>query len=145
MNPETIARYKALALDERMSLALRDNLDAEHRRIILREEQWMQVRVYFARRADLSNEEIEYLLDDQDHVIRLCIAKRDDLSAAQVERCVADRDPNVRYFIARNPLLDDVQRERLAGDEDPLVRRAVGKGARPVQYRQREGQARLIR
>jgi len=145
MNPETVARYKSLELDERMNLALSEALDAEHRDIILREEQWMQVRVYFARRADLGVEEIEYLLDDQDHVIRLCIAKRDDLSPAQVERCVRDRDPNVRYFIARNPLLDDAQRERLADDEDPLVRRAVRKGARPTQYRQREGQARLIR
>lgn len=145
MSSDPIARYKALSLDERMALALREGLDAEQRRIILVEEQWMQVRVYFARRADLSGEEIEFLLDDQDHVIRLCLAKRGDLTAQQVERCVADRDPNVRYFIARNPLLTQAQRGRLAGDEDPLVRRAAGKGPRPVQYRQRNGQARLIR
>ena len=145
MNQESVARYKARPLDERMALALRETLSAEERRIILREEQWMQVRVYFARRADLSVDEVEYLLDDQDHVIRLCVAKRDDLTPVQVERCVGDRDPNVRYFIARNPLLDEAQRGRLAADEDPLVRRAVRKGPRPVQFRQREGQARLIR
>lgn len=145
MANDAVIRYKLLSLDERMMLALYEALDAEQRRIILVEEQWMQVRVYFARRADLNGEEIEYLLDDQDHVIRLCLAKRDDLTPEQVARCVADRDPNVRYFIARNPLLTEAQRQHLMGDEDPLVRRAVGKGPRPVQYRQRDGQARLVR
>ncbi|HKK14996.1 MAG TPA: hypothetical protein VKA14_10070, partial [Gammaproteobacteria bacterium] len=77
--------------------------------------------------------------------IRLCIAKRDDLRPEQVERCVRDRDPNVRYFIARNPLLNAAQRRRLAADEDPLVRRAVDKSPRPVRYRRRPGQAKLIR
>lgn len=140
-----LAAYKALSLEERLSLALREFLDDDVRQAILHAEQWMQVRVYFARRADLRPEEVALLLDDQDHVIRLCIAKRDDLSAEQVTRCVCDRDPNVRYFIARNPLLTPGQRAQLEKDVDPLVRRAAAKGPRPAKRSRRPGQAELIR
>lgn len=137
-------RYKALPLGERMALAVSDSLPAEYRPLMLR-EQWMQIKCYFARRADLSPDEYTALLGDDDHVIRLCIAKRGDLPAELVERCAHDRDPNVRYFIARNPNLSEALRSELLEDPDPLVRRAAAKGPRPVEYRQRPGQARLIK
>lgn len=137
-------RYKALPLAERMALAVSASLPAEYRPFMLR-EQWMQIKCYFARRADLSPDEYTALLDDDDHVIRLCIAKRGDLSAELIERCAHDRDPNVRYFIARNPNLSDTLRRELLADPDPLVQRAAAKGPKPVEYRQRPGQARLIK
>lgn len=142
MNPEQ--QYKALPLAERMALAVSDDLPNAYRPLMLR-EQWMQIKCYFARRADLTPEEVATLLDDDDHVIRLCIAKRDDLSPDMIARCVADRDPNVRYFVARNPLLPETLREQLRGDVDPLVRRAAAKGPKAVTYRQRPGQTKLIR
>lgn len=138
-------RYKSLPLEERLALALREHLSDTERRLIVHAEQWMQVRCYFARRADLTPEEIAVLLDDQDHVIRLCIAKRHDLRPEQVERCVNDRDPNVRYFIARNPDLPEHLRAQLLSDADPLVRRAATKGPRACRIEARPGQARLIR
>lgn len=137
-------QYKALPLAERMALAVSDDLPNAYRPLMLR-EQWMQIKCYFARRADLTPEEVATLLDDDDHVIRLCIAKRDDLSPDMIARCVADRDPNVRYFVARNPLLPETLREQLRGDVDPLVRRAAAKGPKAVTYRQRPGQTKLIR
>lgn len=136
--------YKALSLGERMALAVSDALPGEYRSLMLR-EQWMQIKCYFARRADLTPEEYTALLDDDDHVIRLCIAKRDDLTPELVERCVGDRDPNVRYFIARNPRLSDDLRRQLLADPDPLVRRAAAKGPKALEYRQRPGQTRLIK
>lgn len=136
--------YKALPLAERMALAVSDALPREYRALMLR-EQWMQIKCYFARRADLTAEEYTALLDDDDHVIRLCIAKRGDLPIELIERCASDRDPNVRYFIARNPGLTETLRQRLLADPDPLVRRAAAKGPKPVEYRQRPGQTRLIR
>lgn len=137
-------QYKALPLAERMALAVSEDLPLAYRPLMLR-EQWMQIKCYFARRADLNPDEVASLLDDDDHVIRLCIAKRDDLSPEMIARCAADRDPNVRYFIARNPQLPESLREQLRGDVDPLVRRAAAKGPKPVSYRQRPGQTRLIR
>ncbi|HQU15840.1 MAG: hypothetical protein B7Z66_03275 [Chromatiales bacterium 21-64-14] len=137
--------YRALSLEERMRLALCEDLPDGYRELILRKEQWMHVRVYFARRVDLRPQEVEALLGDADHVIRLCIAKRHDLTSAQVACCVEDVDPNVRYFIARNPLLTDAQRQRLMVDGDPMVRRAAAKGPRAMEVRQRPGQARLVR
>lgn len=136
--------YKALSLGERMALAVSDALPGEYRQFMLR-EQWMQIKCYFARRADLSPEEYSALLDDDDHVIRLCIAKRGDLTPQMVVRCANDRDPNVRYFIARNPSLTQALRSKLLEDPDPLVRRAAAKGPKPIEYRQRPGQARLIK
>lgn len=137
-------QYKALPLAERMALAVSDELPGEYRPLMLR-EQWMQIKCYFARRADLTPEEVATLLNDDDHVIRLCIAKRDDLSPDMIARCAADRDPNVRYFVARNPLLPETLRDQLLADVDPLVRRAAAKGPKPVTYRQRPGQTKLIR
>ena len=58
-------RYKALPLGERMALAVSDSLPAEYRPFMLR-EQWMQIKCYFARRADLSPDEYAALLDDDD-------------------------------------------------------------------------------
>ncbi len=141
----SIAAYKNLSLEDRLALALKTELTVAERDCILRHEQWMQVRCYFARRADLTAGEIAVLLDDQDHIIRLCIAKRPDLDASQVARCVRDRDPNVRYFIARNSLLETAQRQILLEDTDPLVRRAAAKGPRPARIEGRPGQAVLIR
>ena len=137
--------YKALSLQERLDLALRLELSDVERALILHREQWMQIRVYFARRLDLRSHEISILLDDADHVIRLCIAKRHDLTPKQVAQCVNDRDANVRYFIGRSPLLSEAQCAQLAADEDPIVRRAVAKGPRSLQTRQRPGQAELVR
>lgn len=137
--------YKALPLEERLALALRQHLTEEERELILLREQWMQVRVYFARRADLRSHEIACLLADQDHVIRLCLAKRDDLTLEQIAQCVGDRDPNVRYFIARNPRLPEDSRQQLLNDADPLVRRAAAKGPRTVRIEARPGQAALVR
>lgn len=146
-NPRTAKEkaYKALPLEDRLNLALRQDLTQEERDLILHKEQWMQVRVYFARRADLTASEIAVLLADQDHVIRLCMAKRPDLSPAQVRQCATDRDPNVRYFIARNALLPEDLRTLLQNDEDLLVRRAAAKGPRPPRIAARPGQAALIR
>lgn len=137
--------YKALPLEERLALALNKDIDAIDRDNIVHREQWMQVRVYFARRLDLLPAEIEVFLNDQDHVIRLCIAKRSDLTPGQVAQCVADRDPNVRYFIARNMRLTSSQRELLLHDADPLVQRAATKGPRAPRITGRPGQALLIR
>jgi len=137
--------YKALPLQERLDLALREHLSLSERALILYREQWMQVRCYFARRADLTTEEIAVLLQDQDHIIRLCLAKRPDLTPQQIQDCVKDRDPNVRYFIARNALLPEDLRAHLQNDGDPLVRRAAAKGPRPPRIAARPGQARLIR
>ena len=137
-------QYKALPLEERLELALSENLPEEYRPFMLR-EQWMVVKCYFARRADLRPEEVNTLIEDQDHVIRLCIAKRQDLSPQIVARCVNDRDPNVRYFIARNPLINNEQKQQLLQDEDPLVSRAAKKGPREAQHRQRPGQAKLVK
>jgi hypothetical protein len=136
--------YKAIPLQERLDLALSPDLPAAYRPFMV-EEQWMVVKCYFARRADLEPHEVSALLNDQDHVIRLCIAKRPDLAPEMVERCVTDRDPNVRYFIARNALISAGQRARLEADEDPLVARAAKKGPKETQYRQRPGQAQLIK
>lgn len=144
-DPKDEKAYKALSLEERLALALRQRLTDKERELILRREQWMQVRVYFARRADLRPHEIEFLLADQDHVIRLCMAKRDDLTPEQIARCVADRDPNVRYFIARNARLPEGSRQQLLNDADPLVRRAAAKGPRAVRIEARRGQAALVR
>lgn len=137
--------YKALPLEERLALALRQHLTERERELILRSEQWMQVRVYFARRADLRPHEIAFLLADQDHVIRLCMAKRDDLTPEQIIQCVTDRDPNVRYFIARNARLPEAALQQLLNDIDPLVRRAAAKGPRVTRIEARPGQAALVR
>lgn len=137
--------YKARPLEERLALALRQHLTEQERELILLREQWMQVRVYFARRADLRPHEIACLLADQDHVIRLCLAKRDDLTLKQIAQCAADRDPNVRYFIARNARLPEDLRKQLLNDADPLVRRAAAKGPRTVRIEARPGQAALVR
>ncbi len=137
-------QYKALPLETRLALALSEHLPESYRPFMVC-EQWMVIKCYFARREDLCLQEARALLDDQDHVIRLCIAKRPDLTPDMIERCVNDRDPNVRHAIARHERLTEEQRERLMRDMDPLVARAVAKGGRPVQFRQRPGQARLIR
>lgn len=142
---DPVSAYKNLPLEDRLALALSASLTDTERHCILMREQWMQVRCYFARRADLTPQEIAVLLSDQDHVIRLCIAKRPDLAPEQVWQCVRDRDPNVRYFIARNSLLETKQRALLLADEDPLVRRAAAKGPRPVRIESRPGQAALVR
>lgn len=143
--PEQIRIYKARPLEDRLALALAEQLDDDTRQIILHEEQWMQVRCYFARRLDLRPQEINVLLNDSDHVIRLCIAKRHDLTAEQIEKCVGDRDPNVRHAIARHPALTEAQRNRLMADEDEIVRFAVQKGPKAFRTRQRPGQAMLVR
>lgn len=137
-------RYKALPLEERLNLALSETLPTAYRPFMVR-EQWMVIKCYFARRADLSRDEVAALIEDQDHVIRLCIAKRPDLTPAMVEKCVKDRDPNVRHAISRNALISEAQREQLRQDEDPLVARAAAKGTKETQYRQRPGQSRLIK
>ncbi len=142
---DTLVAYKNLPLEDRLALALKTGLSSTERTCILWHEQWMQVRCYFARRADLAPGEIAVLLDDPDHVSRLCIAKRPDLSGDQVWRCVRDRDPNVRYFIARNALLEPGQRQILLADADPLVRRAAARGPRPARIEGRPGQASLVR
>lgn len=136
--------YKAIPLEERLDMALAENLREDFRPFMVR-EQWMVVKCYFARRADLSQEEAKALLHDQDHVIRMCIAKRPDLTEEMVALCVADRNPNVRHAISRNPCLSAEQRSQLMQDEDPLVSRAAAKGPREVEYRQRPGQALVIR
>ncbi|MHB1173623.1 MAG: hypothetical protein ACYCZJ_00665 [Sulfuriferula sp.] len=136
--------YKALPLAERLDLALSESLPAQYR-LFMVHEQWMVIKCYFARRADLSQNEVAALIEDQDHVIRLCIAKRPDLTPAMVEKCVNDRDPNVRHAISRNALTSETQRALLRLDEDPLVARAAAKGAKDTQYRQRPGQTRLIK
>lgn len=138
------AEYKKLPLKEKLELALSDNLSECLREYMLR-EQWVQTRCYFARREDLSPQEVSALAQDDDHMIRLCIAKRQDLTPEQVAEFVNDPDPNVRYSIARNPMLNKEQRLQLQADNDPLVQRAAAKGPREVQFRQRPGQARLIR
>lgn len=137
-------QYKNLGLKERMELAVAEPLDPAYRRFIIC-DQWMQIRCYFARRADLTATEIALLGADEDHVIRLCVAKRDDLPADMVEKFVADRDPNVRYFIARNPLVTPAQQLELLQDKDELVRQAAKKGPRAVAFRQRPGQAKLVK
>lgn len=144
MPADFAADYKQLDLQERMALAVAEPLDPAYRRFILR-DQWLQIRVYFARRADLSAAEIDLLGADDDHVIRLCIAKRDDLTAELVTKFVSDRDPNVRYFIARNPLITPAQRQQLLQDKDELVRQAAKKGPRAMTFRQRPGQAKLVK
>jgi len=143
--PDAEKAYKALSLEERLALALREHLTETERELILHREQWMQVRCYFARRADLKPHEVATLLGDQDHVIRLCMAKRIDLNPEQVAQCATDRDPNVRYFIARNASLPEDLRVGLLNDADPLVRRAAAKGPRTPRIEARPGQAPLIR
>ncbi|WP_205736149.1 HEAT repeat domain-containing protein [Acidiferrobacter sp. SPIII_3] len=143
--PDFTRAYKALPLEQRLALALREHLSLDQRHLILHHEQWMQVRCYFARRADLAPDEIAILLEDQDHVIRLCVAKRPDLTSSQAARCTTDHNPNVRYAIARNPALSDDLRELLKADPDPLVRRAAAKGPRLPRITRRPGQAALIR
>ena len=143
--PLTEQAYTALPLEDRLRLALRERLHPEERALIVRREQWMQVRCYFARRADLRPDEIAVFLEDQDHVIRLCIAKRPDLTPMQAARCASDRDPNVRYFVARNPALPQGLRDALKEDPDPLVRRAAAKGPRARRIEARPGQAALVR
>lgn len=142
---EEICAYKARELDDRLALALAVEPDEVTRHLIVFEEQWMQVRCYFARRLDLRPAEVDAFLADDDHVIRLCVAKRQDLSAAQIARCVADRDPNVRHAIARHPELTEAQRAELADDEDEIVRQAVARGPRAMRTRQRPDQAELVR
>lgn len=137
-------QYKNLSLEERMKLAVAPLIEPAYR-VFMLHEQWMQIKCYFARRADLSAAEITQLSLDDDHVIRLCVAKRHDLPLDTINRFVSDRDPNVRYFIARNPLLTQAQRERLMNDSDVLVRRAAEKGPRAMAYRQRPGQAKLVK
>ncbi len=137
-------QYKALPLAERLDLALAEELPAHYRPFMV-QEQWMVIKCYFARRSDLSPTEIAALIADQDHIIRLCIAKRPDFTEEMVTLCVNDRDPNVRHAISRNPKLKPAQREQLRHDVDPLVARAAAKGAKSTQYRQRPGQALLIK
>ncbi len=137
-------QYKALPLEDRLNLALSDDLPEVYRPFMVR-EQWMVVKCYFARRADLSVEEVGALLADQDHVIRLCIAKRPDLTSEMVDLCVNDRDPNVRHAISRNPNITEAQRIQLRNDSDPLVAHAAAKPIKSVAFRQRPGQARLIK
>lgn len=137
-------QYKSLSLQTRMDIALSQTISADYRPF-LAVDQWNVIRCYFSRREDLSAEEIETMIEDDDYVIRLSLAKRDDLTVEQVNKCVTDVDPNVRHAIARSTLLNDQQRELLLNDEDDLIRRAARKGPRKIQYRQREGQARLIK
>ena len=137
-------QYKALPLEERLNLALSETLPLVYRPFMV-QEQWMVIKCYFARRADLTAGEIAALIADQDHVIRLCIAKRPDLTPEMVAACVNDRDPNVRHAISRNPNISPAQREQLQKDIDPLVARAAAKGAKATQYRQRPGQTLLIK
>jgi hypothetical protein len=137
-------QYKALPLEERLNLALSDALPLAYRPFMVR-EQWMVIKCYFARRADLNHEEIAALITDQDHIIRLCIAKRQDLTVEMVDACVNDPDPNVRHAISRNMAISARQREQLQQDADPLVARAAAKGPKAPQYRQRPGQALLIK
>ncbi|NOT17370.1 MAG: hypothetical protein HOP20_04780 [Sulfuriferula sp.] len=137
-------QYKALPLADRLDLALSDNLPQAYRPFMVH-EQWMVIKCYFARRADLGMEEIGALINDQDHVIRLCIAKRPDLTPEMIASCVNDRDPNVRHAICRNANLSAAQRQQLQADIDPLVARAATKPPKETQYRQRPGQAKLIK
>lgn len=137
-------QYKALPLAERLDLALSEALPLAYRPFMVH-EQWMVIKCYFARRADLTQDEISTLIEDQDHVIRLCIAKRPDLTAEMVAQCVNDRDPNVRHAISRNLLITEAQRQQLKQDVDPLVSRAASKGPKETQYRQRPGQTRVIK
>lgn len=137
-------QYKALPLAERLDLALSDSLPADYRPFMVR-EQWMVIKCYFARRADLNMEEVNALIADQDHVIRLCIAKRPDLTTEMIDSCVNDRDPNVRHAICRNANLRPSQRQQLQQDIDPLVARAATKPPKETQYRQRPGQTRVIK
>lgn len=141
---DLLKAYKQIPIPERMELALSADLEPKWRHYIVR-DQHSQVKAYFSRRADLTQEEVAILLADPDQTVRLNCAKRDDLTAEQVERCVADRDPNLRYFIARNPLLTEAQRARLLADEDPLVVRAARKGPKARSVRQRPGQAEMIK
>jgi len=136
--------YKQLSLKQKLDLALSISLPGTVRLFML-SEQWVQTRCYFARREDLTQNEIAKLATDDDHMIRLCIAKRNDLTDEQVASFVSDSDPNVRHSIARNPLLSPQQQKTLQQDDDPLVKIAAQKGPRQIKYRQRAGQARLIR
>ncbi|MDH3326984.1 MAG: hypothetical protein OEM38_09750 [Gammaproteobacteria bacterium] len=137
-------QYKSLPLKSRMEMALSETV-MDGYRPLLAVDQWNVIRCYFSRRADLSLAEIAIMIEDDDYVIRLSIAKRNDLSLEQIEKCVIDADPNVRHAIARNTLLSDKHRKVLLDDDDDLVRRSASKGPRHAQYRQRVGQARLIR
>jgi len=137
-------QYKARPLQERIDMALAEVIDCEYRPF-LATDQWNVIRCYFSRREDLNAEEIATMLEDDDYVIRLSIAKRADLTPGQVAQCVTDADPNVRHAIARSILLTESQREKLLNDDDDLIRRAAKKGPRETSFRQREGQARLIK
>ncbi len=137
-------QYKALSLKERIDMALSRDVP-ENYRMFLAVDQWSVIRCYFSRRADLLPDEISTMIEDDDYVIRLSIAKRDDLTPPQVEKCVVDADPNVRHAIARSVLLSGLQRDRLLSDKDDLIRRSAKKGPRKILFRQRDGQARLIK
>jgi len=140
----SLKKYKSLSIKTRTELALAENIPQEYRSY-MPVDQWNVVRCYFARRADLTPDEVATLIDDEDHVVRLCIAKRNDLNKHMVEKCVLDEDPNVRHAVARNILLNDKQRELLLKDIDELVQLATKKGPREIRYRQRPGQAKLIK
>ncbi len=142
---EYIQHYKNLSLETRLQLALQPELSTDDRYCLLHIEQWLQVRCYFSRRLDLTAEEIAVLLNDADYVIRLSIAKRQDLTAAQIAHCVRDVDPNVRHAIARHLGVTTADRQQLQQDSDPVVAQAAKKPPRPMQTRQRPGQAILVR
>jgi hypothetical protein len=137
-------RYRAMAFEARMELALSAELDPNWRGLLVR-DQHAQVKAYFSRRMDLTGEEIALLLSDPNQTVRLNCAKRADLTPEQVEACVSDPDPNLRYFVARNPLLTEAQRQRLLADSDDLVRIAARKGPKQRTTRCRPGQAEMLR
>ncbi len=137
-------QYKAIPLEERIAMSLAEEIPEQWRPYVIR-DQWLVVKCYFSRRADLRPSEVAVLAEDDDYVIRLSIAKREDLTPEMVQAFVADRDPNVRHAIARNRLLPEAMREMLKSDVDELVTQAAKKGAREVRFRQRPGQAVLIR
>ena len=142
--PDLLTDYKRIPVAERMELVLGEAL-APHWRPCILQDQDAQVKAYFARRADLTTDEVDSLLADPNQTVRLNCARRADLTPEQVTRCVTDRDPNLRYFIARSPQLSENQRARLLADPDPLVQRAAAKGPKHRGTRQRPGQAPLIR
>jgi hypothetical protein len=138
------AKYRAMSFDVRMELALSENLDPNWRPLLV-SDQHAQVKAYFSRRMDLTQEEVAMLLQDPNQTVRMNCAKRADLNPEQVEACVRDADPNLRYFVARNPLLTDEQRQRLLEDSDDLVRIAARKGPKQRTTRRRPGQAEMLR
>lgn len=137
-------QYKAIPLEERIAMSLAEEIPEQWRPFVIC-DQWLVVKCYFSRRADLRPEEVAVLATDDDYVIRLSIAKREDLTSEMVQAFVRDRDPNVRHAIARNRLLPEAQRQQLETDVDELVMLAARKGPREIRFRQRPGQAVLIR